>query len=293
MNTARALGIHLLFVAQYLATVGWLGLAVWFVVRTVYTFGLDRPGVPEFTTVLWMLCVGAGFVYALVILLYLAAPSRMLARRNAKTRIVRVARNNRIRQLVEQMSCDFGVAPPRLYIAPGQTCAFVMQGAGRSVLVLGDCLLAAMPAAGVRWLLAHELAHLSTGDPRNGRLLYVVGMVTLWLSSLLTSFERLAWGITGVLLPLRLLMPVFRLYANLGLRAQIAARRVHQVFDRWAGRSNERRADAAATEYAGADAGRVALSAYHSGQFWTGLMDTHPSMRSRKKRIRRQIRSGS
>lgn len=69
-----------------------------------------------------------------------------------------------LRKQVEELAARIGVACPPILVMPGRIAPLIW-GVFRPVLVLPESLLERVGTAGLRPLLAHELAHLRRGDP--------------------------------------------------------------------------------------------------------------------------------
>lgn len=159
--------------------------------------------------------------------------------------------------------------------------AFALSTPGnRHAIVISDGLLS-QPDAVVKWVLAHEVAHIHFGDTHS---------TTLWLTAFksINLFSRLRIMLMNLILRLIAFLPVLRLvtfptywlFRGLVVVGRIGrwlGRLIFLVADRWVSRRMEYRADLFAVETVGASPG-LFLFEHLVGHFEPSfdLLATHP-----------------
>lgn len=182
--------------------------------------------------------------------------------------------------------------PVSLYLVrTSNPLAFAMGAPFRGTVVLSAGLVNALDADELRWVMAHELAHIRYRDMMLG---------ALWISSIrgLNVFERIKVAAINVMLKVLVFLrtPVFLLRFLVWLIEMVLstislgrwfARRLFLLADRWVSRRTEFRADKYAADSLGGEAGARAL--YQLGgdaePLFNGLFATHPKTSARIKRL--------
>lgn len=163
---------------------------------------------------------------------------------------------------------------------------------GRSVVVVSDGLLQQANLAMIRWVLAHEVAHLIHGDTRRAAFWYLFVRSLLRLDRLrLTAFNLLLW--IASLVPFHgwllrwWLVPTVRVLngvcAAVGKFGFAMANTTYKLFDRLSSRVMEYRADHFAAEHEGIAPGIQLFNALDRGfEPYFSFMATHPTLAQRK-----------
>lgn len=189
------------------------------------------------------------------------------------------------------------VRPPRLWVAETPYLrAFVLSPPFRRAQLVVSRGVLSLPAPMVRWILAHEVAHLVYRDAEraHGWQRYLTGLAMA--NRLRTRlFRVLAWCAGGLPvvrhLLVRLLVLLDRLFARslwLGIRVGTLW---YEGWARWASRRMEFRADAFAARQEGAEAGIALFEGLADGDFeprpWRAMWRTHPAPAERIRALRR------
>lgn len=184
----------------------------------------------------------------------------------------------------------------RVWVIPGQGIqALALSGQLHGhAIVLSEGIVSGLPPAMIKWVIAHEYAHILHGDTRSGSL-WLLGMRSVHL------FDRLRLFFAHLVLRLIAELPVLRLFflpclAFVKLMTLIArlgrwlGSRIFLIFDCWAGRRMEFAADSYAAAAVGAGPG-IDLFGSLLGDLeprFGGLFATHPSMRERIARLQKR-----
>ncbi|MEQ9417377.1 MAG: M48 family metalloprotease [Salinisphaeraceae bacterium] len=240
---------------------------------------------------LWWSCLAMAAAYVLILLRYLFASNRRVARHIAGVHdLVELPEKHGATQMGHALARSMGIRIPRFYLmASPVPNAFALQSTGRDCVVITGGLAATLSPDALRWVIAHELAHLCYRDAaiRSFWLTVIRSLYSpsIFLASMKQDMARSGWwrpGTAFVLLPL-----TFPMEAS-GWMATIA-RRLYLVLDGPLSRRAEWRADAMATRYTGAAAGVEALGSLsfgleHSIDVWS----SHPPTPARIAHIREQ-----
>ncbi|WP_304526934.1 M48 family metallopeptidase [Halomonas sp. I5-271120] len=157
-------------------------------------------------------------------------------------------------------------------------------------LVISEGILKQTPDDVVRWILAHEVGHIAHGDTVSGTA-WMLTMRSIYLVERVKRFAIVAMVHTIATLPVLryLFMPIFWLLSCLMFVGRIGGKigtSVFLLFDRWASRDMEYRADQFAAKVAGADPGVrlfTALKVAFEPSF--NLFATHPTPADRVKAL--------
>lgn len=178
----------------------------------------------------------------------------------------------------------YRTGPIRLFVAPIPGIqAMVLSSPWRQhAIVISHDLLVNVPLAIGRWVVAHEIAHVHYGDTRSASLMLLSlrGIHTFaWLEHKLghAILQTLAFlpMLRLIVMPLTWCLRALMLAGRVG---RYVGGSVFRLFDRWASRRMELRADAFAALEEGAAPGLALLSAISQGfEPRFGLLATHPS----------------
>lgn len=251
-------------------------------------------GLPLSSPPAWGIAVELALHAPLVLagaLLFLNAAMPMGARIRNATGLTgrRQANNSPLQGIVDELRRRSGGPSARVWLIPGRGVqALALSGPlfGHAI-VLSDGVVTGLPAAMVRWIVAHEYAHIRHGDTRSGSL-WLFGMRSVHL------FERLRILISRIVLRLISELPLLALLFLPSLVLVMAMNRIARlgrwfgsrvflIFDRWAARRMEFAADNYAASMVGAGPGIDLFELLESDlePRFNGLFATHPSMRAR------------
>ncbi len=182
--------------------------------------------------------------------------------------------------------------PVSLYLVKtGGPLAFAMGAPFRGTVVLSQGLVNGLAPDEVRWVMAHELAHIRYRDMMLG---------ALWISSMrgLNIFERIKVAVINLVLRIltmfrapvllmRLLVSAIKATLSvIGLGRWIALK-MFTLVDRWVSRHTEFRADRFAADTQGGEPGARALHRLggDAEPLFNGLFATHPKISARIERL--------
>jgi heat shock protein HtpX len=205
----------------------------------------------------------------------------------------RVSPNELLGEVFDSVKQQSGVKKPvSLYLVnTASPLAFAMGAPFRGTVVLSQGLVNGLEPDEVRWVMAHELAHIRYRDMLLG---------ALWISSIrgLNIFDRIkVFAINLILRILGLLRaPRFIMHILIGaIRLTLSTIRLGRwiavrfflLIDRWVSRTTEFRADKFAADKIGPEPGARAL--YRLGgdaePLFNGLFATHPKISARIQRL--------
>ncbi|PXX94644.1 M48 family metallopeptidase [Halomonas sp. LBP4] len=196
---------------------------------------------------------------------------------------------------VDTLARRYGVGRIELRRLPvGGIIAFILSSPWRRhTIVLSDGILM-LPPPMVQWVLAHEVAHARYGDTQS-QSVWLLALRSIMLFDRLRHMAMNATLRMVQILPVLTLLtrPLHLLFRGLSLIGR-AGRRVgfwiFVLFDRWASRRMEYRADRFAAEHVGTGPG-IALFAHLVGQFEPtfDLFATHPPAAKRRTALERLV----
>lgn len=247
-------------------------------------------------TLHWTLWV-AGIMSAYPVLSYCVLPLRSQVKSvlGPKTWALtsRVSQNEILGEVFDSVKKQSGVRKPvSLYLVNvAGPLAFAMGAPFRGTVVLSQGLVNGLEPDEVRWVMAHELAHIRYRDMLLG---------ALWISSIrgLNIFDRIKVFTINLLLHILALLraPRFMMHALIGIirltlstirLGRWVAVRFFLLIDRWVSRQTEFRADRFAADKVGPEPGARAL--YRLGgdaePLFNGLFATHPKISARIQRL--------
>lgn len=247
-------------------------------------------------TINWTLWV-AGIMSAYPVLSYCVLPLRSQVKSvlgpTAWAITSRVSPNEILGEVFDSVKRQSGVRKPvSLYLVKtASPLAFAMGAPFRGTVVLSQGLVNELEPDEVRWVMAHELAHIRYRDMLLG---------ALWISSIrgLNIFDRIkVFAINLILRILGLLRaPRFIMHILIGaIRLTLSTIRLGRwiavrfflLIDRWVSRRIEFRADQFAADKVGPESGARAL--YRLGgdaePLFNGLFATHPKTSARIQRL--------
>lgn len=176
--------------------------------------------------------------------------------------------------------------------------AFVMSTPmNRHAIAVSDGLFAQPPEV-VRWILAHEVAHVKHGDTKSGTFWVLafrsVSLLDSLRASLMTGFLRFLHAIPILRLFVWPLYALFVLLTKIARLGRWVGSMFFMVIDRWISRRMEFRADRFAAEHEGPEPG-MRFFQYLVGQFEPtfDLLATHPSNVARYEALEKQLSSNS
>lgn len=247
-------------------------------------------------TLHWTLWV-AGIMSAYPVLSYCVLPLRSQVKSvlGSKTWAItsRVSPNEILGEVFDSVKQQSGIRKPvSLYLVKtAGPLAFAMGAPFRGTVVLSQGLVSGLEPDEVRWVMAHELAHIRYRDMLLG---------ALWISSIrgLNIFDRIKVFVINSLLRILGLLrtPRLLLHALIGaIRLVLSTIRLGRwvavrfflIIDRWVSRRTEFRADQFAADKIGSEPGARAL--YRLGgdaePLFNGLFATHPKISTRIQRL--------
>ncbi len=284
----------------------WHGLYDWFGGRVLVGFSQDSVGVlsqyPPFSwsgepipyppspiwilvaTAKWMLLAIAGLA-----LVHLVTPIRAKVKSICGYIPQKVDREHPMQLFLNQMARRHGLRLRiRLLVIPvAGVTAFVLTSPLRGHhVVISQGLAQKAPAEIIQWILAHEVGHIVHGDTASATLWMLV-MRSVRLFDRLKQLAIVAMFQTMFAIPLfrLILFPFYLLACTIMAVGRIGGRiggTVFILFDRWASRHMEYRADAFAARFVGPGPGERLFQVL-DGPFEPNfrLFATHPSPRSR------------
>lgn len=240
---------------------------------------------------LWWSCLAMAAAYVLILLRYLFVSNRRVARHIAGVHdLVELPEKHGATQMGHALARSMGIRIPRFYLmASPVPNAFALQSTGRDCVVITGGLAASLSADALRWVIAHELAHLFYRDAaiRSFWLTVIRSLhaPSVLFASMKQDMARSGWWRPGTAF---LLLPITLPLQACGWLATIACR-LYPILDGPLSRRAEWRADAMATRHTGAAAGVEALGSLsfgleHSIDAWS----SHPPTPARIARIREQ-----
>lgn len=187
--------------------------------------------------------------------------------------------------------------PVSLWVIKTQTpIAFAVGSPGRAAIAISAGLANGLSGNQVRWVLAHEMAHIRYRDSLPTAFWLSSMRAVMKLSRAQNAAARMivtamiamrfrAWMAAPVIFALN----VLNRWASIVIRV---GRWVYLVGDRFMVRHIEYRADAWASELEGPAAGISVLTALQGDAepTWGGLMATHPPLNSRVERLQESVR---
>lgn len=185
----------------------------------------------------------------------------------------------------------------RLWIlpVPGVT-AFVLSSPLRGHhVVISQGLIDHVPPEILQWILAHEVGHIVHGDTSSATL-WMLAMRSIRLFDRIKHMALVAMFRTMFAIPLFkfILFPFYLLACAIMVIGRMGGRiggTVFVLFDRWASRRMEFRADAFAARFVGPEHG-IKLFSVLNGPFEPSfkLFATHPTPNERIKALQAQLR---
>lgn len=284
-NTVRIACSHLLLAWVYILTVALPLSFAWLTYRLTCGFsGLCGQLPPAFLAWqqagIWLLA--ALYIWAWVCFLF--TPTSAIAKDFLGKPVKKTDhRRHPLSERVQDISFALSVPVPVLYIANHDgPNAFVMQDMHRSTLTVTTGLLSALDPQALTWVLAHEIAHIKSGDARVGRFEHITKKSCYALDKIrVAAFFPVFWLSRRSALLSLALTPV-RLAGNAGFFLLVLGFHATEWVTSAASRHIESQADAAATQYIGPEAGARALNAIGGkGRLFAHLSDTHPTLRQR------------
>lgn len=208
---------------------------------------------------------------------------------------MRVGRDSPLQSVVNELRRQSRGPAARLWLTPGHGIqALALSGPLHGhAIVLSEGVVKDLPAAMIKWIIAHEYAHILHGDTRSGSL-WVLGMRSVYLfERIRTAVAHLVLRLIAELPLLRILfLPCLAIVKGMNLVARLGrwvGARVFLVFDRWAGRRMEFAADRYAASMVGPGPG-IDLFAALAGELeprYGGLFATHPPLHARIARLKK------
>lgn len=256
---SRLIGLFAL-AGTWAVTFGFWSLMAWLIGRAVavYTPLLSAAQWPS----LWLVAAASAWAYGVlffVLWVWQYGPGRV--RDGAGQPCERLPEGHPASRLLNEVAFGFEAPRPGLYLSRlASANAFAMRSGRRGVVVVHAGLIQSADHDGLRWILAHEMAHLHHGDINSARFhnavvqtMVAVDRVRLTLHDPVERLLRpLSW-FRAIAVPL--LIPL-RVSASW-------IRRIHRGH-RWAvghmDRRNEYAADAAASAYCSGRVGRRTLA---------------------------------
>jgi len=242
----------------------------------------------------WVLSTSLWILVPLVALLGLG---HMAVTMNARLRSVcgqtgqRFEKDHPHQVFVDSLARRYKVGRIELRRLPvGGVVAFILSSPWRRhTIMISDGILF-QPTPVVQWVLAHEVAHARYGDTQSQ---------SVWLLALrsIVLFDRLRHVAMNATLKLVQMLPVltllarpllflFRCLSQIGRVGRRVGFWIFVLFDRWASRRMEYRADRFAAEHVGTAPG-ITLFAHLVGQFEPtfDLFATHPPAAKRRRAL--------
>lgn len=194
---------------------------------------------------------------------------------------------------VKKLADEMGIEAPKIYIyeneTPGAWAYATFWGA---IIGVSHGLLITLGRDQIRWVIAHELAHIRNFDAGTG---------AFWVS--VVKVQHFAWaihrfvinfcllGAQGLQLHLVLVaiisMPIL-LVSYLAIVADYISKKLFLIVDRYIGRQMEYRADAIASEYVHPTHGIEVLAKISNGiEPGFGMFASHPSTIKRISRLQK------
>jgi Zn-dependent protease with chaperone function len=221
---------------------------------------------------------------ALLAISHLLVSMRQRIRSAAGMETERVDRDHPLQVYINDMAAQHRTGKIGLYLLPDSgVTAFVLSSPfRRHAIVASRGLLGSAPLPVVKWVLAHEIAHIYYGDTQS---------TSLWLLAMrgIYLFARIRAQVASITLHALRLLPILRLLVGplyslirlvfwVGRLGRRLGQAIFLVFDRWASRLMEYRADRFAAEHAGAEPG-IALFRALIGHFEPrfDLFASHPT----------------
>ncbi|MGI9294775.1 MAG: M48 family metallopeptidase [Pseudomonadales bacterium] len=209
------------------------------------------------------------------------------------TEHVRLPADHPLYQDTKMLADEFGLCMPAIYtydnLAPNAWAFSTVVG---SVVCVSLGLTKTLPQGQLRWVMAHELAHIKYFDAGTG---------AFWASS--ERVIALAWrvhravvnytlrGVSAtnmhILMVALMALPIL-IVSYTAISADFLSRKVFLLIDRWVGRAMEYRADTFAGRAVGAQLGIAVLETLSKGiEPSFGLFATHPTTPKRITRMQR------
>lgn len=292
MAAARSLAALLALAFGWVVIVGGTVSALWLL--SLPLLEQVMPDLRRFTEPVLRSTLLFGLAVSLLhYLIFLATPTAYHIRRLCHPyKPVRLAQTHPLSQATAQLAQRMQVPPPDLWLVDARIPnAYALSGLRRGAILLTTPLVEAFPADELRWVLAHELAHLKHGDTRSG-VFWVTAIQTLrWGYRLRAGLVR-TLGATLHAIPYLwvlefvILLPALLLLYGLTW-VERSARGVFKGVDLFIGRRMEYRADREAAWLLGPEAGVSALQRL-GGEFepnWGNLFATHPPIRRRIRKL--------